>query len=96
MKLKPMLLVAAAAAAFSGTAQAATVVNGSFEDTPGFSGSRTWQVYNSIDGWSTTSGAGIEIQSNATLGGIDAQDGDKYVELDSHGSDSNSMMSQDI
>ena len=91
-----MLLAAAIAVGMGGATQAATVTNGSFENTPGFNGSRNWQVYNSIDGWSTDSGAGIEIQSNATLGGIDAQDGDKYVELDSHGKNSNSKMSQSI
>lgn len=94
MHIKTGLLAIATAVTLAAPAQAATVVNYSFEDTPGFNGSRNWQVYNSVEGWTTTGGAGIEIQSNATLPGIDAQDGDKYVELDSHGRSSNSRMTQ--
>ncbi len=96
MNFKTTAVAALVSLATAGTAQASTVVNGSFEDFDGFSGSRNWQVYNSIDGWSTVSGAGIEIQSNATLGGIDAQNGDKYVELDSHNAGSNSKMAQSV
>lgn len=91
------------------SASAATVVNGSFEastdvvglvngnrfdDLAGSTRGSSWDVWNSLDGWASQ-GAGIEIQTNGTLGFIDAQDGDHYVELASHGlSDSNSLMSQ--
>ncbi len=69
------------------------ITNGSFEDgTPGLTGTQ-WQVYDSITGWDTHTGAGIEIQRNTVVG---AQDGDQYVELDSHGAGSNSFMIQEL
>jgi hypothetical protein len=45
-----------------------------------------WRVYDTVGddlSWSNTVGAGIEIQTNSTLGFINAHDGDQYVELDS-------------
>jgi hypothetical protein len=90
MTTKTLLGAAALTLASLGTAQAATVVNGSFEDHPAVS---NWAVFDTIPGWTTTSGAGIEIQTNATLGTIDAHDGNSYVELDSH---NNSSMEQVI
>ncbi len=106
---------AALALAIVGSAAAAPVVNGSFEDTsssnPAFglvngnslgslaggSGTGSWDVFTSIPGWTTTSGAGIEVQTNPTLGSINAQEGVHYVELDSHPSaNSNSTMQQVI
>ena len=81
---------ALALALAAGAAGAATVQNGSFEDHPHVS---NWAVFGSIPGWTTLSGAGIEIQTNATLGTIDAHSGTSYVELDSH---NNSSMAQVI
>lgn len=92
-----------------GSAQATTVINGGFEDTStnptgtfgdplsslaGGTGNGSWDVYTSIPGWTTSSGAGIEIQTNNTLGSINAHSGNHYVELDSHGRYSNSTMQQ--
>lgn len=74
--------------AAAGSSGAATIVNGGFEDHPA---TGNWDVFASIPGWTTTSGAGIEIQTNVTLGMIDAHGGLSYVELDSHG---NSTMQQ--
>lgn len=71
-----------------GSANANLIVNGSFEN-PALSGN-SWSVFNSIEGWTTIQGAGIEIQRNTV---VDAQDGDQYVELDSH---YNSWMEQTI
>ncbi|MCM8854150.1 MAG: carbohydrate binding domain-containing protein [Candidatus Thiodiazotropha sp.] len=65
------------------------MLNGSFEDNI----VGNWDVFSGIDGWDTSSGSGIEIQTNSTLGFIDAQDGNNYVELDSH---NNSTMFQKI
>lgn len=92
-------------------ASAATVVNGSFEnstevtgqvngndfdDLAGSTGGNSWDVWSALDGWSST-GAGIEIQTKNTIGSVDAQDGEHYVELASHGAaDSSSAMKQDI
>lgn len=79
------------------------VTNGSFE-TPdldtnpagnGVGSGSAWEVFDSIDGWNTYSGAGIEIQNSGTV--VTAQHGNQYVELDSHpGPGSNSLMVQSI
>ncbi|WP_310600326.1 PEP-CTERM sorting domain-containing protein [Desulfobulbus sp.] len=72
----------------AGVAQANLIVNGSFEENALARGS--WSVFNAIDGWSTVSGPGIEIQNNVTG---PAYDGVQFVELDSH---ANSAMAQTI
>lgn len=67
-------------------AQANLLTNGSFEtpdiDDVNNNGGSSWEVFSSIDGWSTQSGSGIEIQKSGTV--VNAYDGDQYVELDSH------------
>jgi len=55
------------------------IVNGSFETN--LTANRSWNVFNSADGWRTASGAGIEIQEG--VAGT-AADGTSLVELDSH------------
>ncbi len=70
------------------SANANLIENGSFED-PNLN--HAWDVYNSIPGWTTVSGAGIEIQDN--VAGT-SYDGSQHVELDSHGANSNSTMEQ--
>lgn len=74
------------------------LVNGNaLSDLAGSSGRRSWDVYTSLPGWRTGSGAGIEVQSNGTLGSIDAHSGQHYIELDSHPrGNSNSSMEQDV
>ena len=100
---------AALVAAVAMPASAASlVVNGSFEtgipgNTAGLNNGAlfgnlnnsgpSWDRWTSINGWTTTSGSGIEIQSNRTLDTVDAQDGTHYVELDSN---SNSSMAQTL
>ena len=70
------------------------VVNGSFEDNSVKPGK--WSVFQSIPGWTTIVGPGIEIQELSNNFGA-AADGQTWVELDSHkGSDTNSGMRQDI
>lgn len=97
MSLKSIALAAAMTALAASAGFAATVQNGSFEDVSGLANSGlnhgNFGVYNTIPGWTTASGSGIELQNNATLGEADAQDGNWYVELDSH---ANSSMYQDI
>lgn len=95
MKMKIACAAIAASALLSLPANAATVVqNGSFESYNAAQlNSAGWGVFNSIPGWTTTSGAGIEIQTNPTLGSINAQDGYAYVELDSN---NNSSMMQSV
>lgn len=70
------------------TANANLIQNGSFEETIQANG--TWGIYNSINGWSTTNGAGIEIRNN--VAGT-ASNGVNFVELDSN---NNSAMVQTI
>jgi hypothetical protein len=42
----------------------------------------SWNIYSGLKDWSTTSGTGVEVQTNRTLSTIDAQNGQYYVELD--------------
>lgn len=87
--MKKLLLAALLAASF-GAAHAGPnlVVDGSFEDQAQAAGS--WSVYNSINGWTTVSGSGIELRND--VAGT-AFDGVNFVELDSH---SNSAMAQTL
>ena len=86
------LLVVATLLSVSTFANANLIMNGSFEDTNQANGS--WSVYNSINGWQTISGPGIEIRNNIVG---TASDGVNFVELDSHnGTDTNSAMAQTI
>ena len=87
-----------AAAGFAGAASAASLVqNGSFEDVAMLAGGGLnhghFGIYAAIPGWTKDTGAGIELQNNATLPTANAQDGNWYVELDSN---NNSSMYQDI
>ena len=85
-----VLLVAGITSTSSATS---LLLNGSFE-TPELGGT-SWAVFADLeDTWYALDGtAGIEIQRNTVTG---AQDGEQYVELDSHygGADSNSTMGQ--
>ncbi len=93
MNMKPVFRIASAAAFMlavsAGTQAASLLVNGSFESTAQASGS--WNVYNSVSGWTTTFGPGIEIRHN--VAGT-AQNGNNFVELDSHPNPGNSWMAQ--
>lgn len=61
---------------------------------------KTWDVFTTIPGWTTSAGAGIEVQANGTIRGFNANSGSHYVELDSHpnaeSNITNSMMEQEI
>lgn len=83
---KSVLALALGVAAGSAAASTNLVVNGSFEDISANLGvqqlaNNTWQVFSSIPGWTTFSGAGIEVRRNVS--GV-AQHGVQFVELDSH------------
>lgn len=105
---KTTFALASAVALMAVPAMASTVVlNGSFEEDPGVaglrgndfadlptnSGNKSWDIWTDLPGWESTSGAGTEIQTDVTLGSIDAQEGNYYVELDSH---NNSSIAQTI
>ncbi|MDR2549065.1 MAG: PEP-CTERM sorting domain-containing protein [Desulfobulbus sp.] len=82
------LIVIGLSSGLANEAQANLIVNGSFEQnivSPG-----NWSVFPSIDGWTATSGPGIEIQNNVAGS---PYDGMQFVELDSHG---NSAMAQNV
>ena len=56
--------------------------------------SSAWDVFNSLPGWETTYGAGIELQKNVVT---TSQSGNNHVELDSHSNgSSNSVMTQTL
>lgn len=90
-KIAALLAIAGFAIAGQASATVNLVVNGSFENAPGL-GLNSWTVYagSSLPGWTSTSGAGIEVQSGVAG---QAADGHNLVELDSH---NNSNMWQDI
>ena len=87
MKIKLLTVVTTSLFLIVGivSANANLIENGSFED-PNLNNS--WHVYDSIPGWTTISGAGIEVQDNVAGS---SYDGSQHVELDSH---NNSMMEQ--
>ncbi|SMY10410.1 VPLPA-CTERM sorting domain-containing protein [Flavimaricola marinus] len=88
------LFVMSTLAFLAATASSAStvVVNGSFEDLGGQSlNSSGWNHFSSIPSW--TGQPNVEVQSNATLSGIDAQDGVSYVELETN---QQAGISQDI
>lgn len=107
--MKKIALAALFAGLASGSVvQAATIVqNGSFEIAPApgttglngrlFSTLTTsapgWEIFTSLPGWTTVTGAGIEVQTDAAIPQTDAEFGDHYVELDSN---NNSSMSQTL
>ena len=88
--MKNLIIITAALLAALGSAQAASsiVVDGSFEQQAQATG--TWAVYQTLPGWTTFAGSGIELR-NGVAG--DASNGKNYVELDSH---SNSGMAQTL
>ncbi|MCK6407236.1 MAG: DUF642 domain-containing protein [Rhodocyclaceae bacterium] len=95
---KIALLLAFGITAGSAAASTNLVLNGSFEDisaNPGIQqlANNTWQVFSSIPGWTTFTGAGIEVRNN--VAGV-AQHGVQFVELDSHGVNPNSAMQQQL
>lgn len=80
-------LAAAACALLTTLSAQAGIVNGSFEADP--QGAGSWNIYNNLTGW-LGGGAGIELR-NGVAG--TAQDGVKYVELDTR---TNSSMWQTV
>ncbi|MEM1233710.1 MAG: hypothetical protein AAGH70_06250 [Pseudomonadota bacterium] len=85
------LALAAALAALSLPATAATIENGSFEDLGGQTIIGSWEIFAGVPGW--TGNPNIEIQTDATISAVDAQDGDNYAELDTN---TNSTITQDV
>jgi hypothetical protein len=104
---KTAIGLAAALAFGASSASAVSLINGSFEDDAGValdgqafgtlaggSGTGSWSVFDDLPGWTTASGAGIEIQTANTVGlGLPVGNGQHYVELDSN---NNSSMQQSI
>jgi hypothetical protein len=87
------LLIAASCAGLlmASSAFGATVTNGSFE-TGTVTLTSGYGIASSYDGW-TVGPAGVEIQEDGAISQIDAQDGERYVELDTT---VNSFISQSI
>lgn len=90
--MQKMILTLLAVFFFTTCAQASLINNGSFESPYLSSG---WKVYQNVGDWETVSGPGIEIQNSGVV--VTAQDGNQYVELDSHhATDTNSVMKQAV
>lgn len=89
---KTMKSIIIASSLLAASANANLITNGSFESDVGLNNGQ-WGVFGTVDGWYTSNGSGIEIQKNVVT---TAQDGNQYVELDSHHNHSNSSMSQDL
>jgi hypothetical protein len=101
---KTAIGLAAALAFGASSASAVSLINGSFEDGTGvgtfgtafddLGTTRSWDIYSDgeVTGW-TNDTNGIEIQTDDTLGFIDAYDGENYVELDTT---QNSYMEQSV
>jgi hypothetical protein len=92
MKEKIVLLLAVLILVSISASANELIINGSFEytTTTDTQAAGTWSIYNSIPGWTTTFGDGIEVRNN--VAGI-AYDGNNFVELDSN---NNSAMSQTV
>lgn len=73
---------AAAVLGIAGSAQAATVVF--FSTFNGLQPLNTWSVVQSADGWTTSSGPGIELQNRVAGNPNTSAEDDVFVELDSH------------
>ncbi len=99
MSVKKLIVALALSAGIfsASTASAAILVNGSFEATTDPElGNPDWDVFASIPGWTKFDDtAGIEVQ-RGNIGGSTAYHGLNKVELDSHGTNSNSGMSQTV
>ena len=105
MKLQGIVNVALlACSALSFSVSANLIENGSFEVTDGRVGvqngrtlesldaSNSWDVYESLPGWSVVDGlAGIEVEAETV---VNTPFGNHYVELDSHGTHSNTSIFQ--
>lgn len=104
-----LALSATLAMAMASAGQANVIFTDSFE----LPKTGNWRVYDLVgddsadpadgsEGWANTVGSGIEIQTNSTLGFINAHEGDQYVELDSDrnkggtSSDTNSSMTRTV
>ena len=71
----------ATAVVYDGNAQNKPI--GSFDDYGSLGAGYSWAVASSLPGWDLFYGPGIEVQFNNTLG-FNAQDGNRYLELDAH------------
>jgi len=97
--LAAVLAVPASASSvlFNGSFETGSSVTGhtgqSFGDLAGNTGGASWEIFQSLDGWTTTAGDGIEVQTSGTLSTHDAFDGEHYVEL---GARFNSRMEQTV
>lgn len=86
--MKKAILSAVCVGMVSIGANATILTNGDFE-TNTLTG-KHWGVFNVIDGWYTSLGAGIEVQRNTV---VNAYSGNAYIELDSH---NNSGVTQNV
>lgn len=84
-----LFVLIALCVAFTGNAHAISLTNGDFDTDVGLTGNG-WAVFNTIPGWTSYSGAGIEVERGTV---VTPHSGPQYVELDSH---NNSAMYQQV
>ncbi len=86
--MKKLIAIAALLAVTAGAQAQNIVVDGGFESQSQAAG--TWNVYNSLSGWTTVAGSGVEVR-NQVAGS--AFEGNNYIELDSY---NNSAIAQTL
>ncbi|MFH2058191.1 MAG: PEP-CTERM sorting domain-containing protein [Pseudomonadota bacterium] len=97
------ILLAVLILSFASTVHASMLTNGDFELSATGNGSvfnntwdgRNWNVWDSLPGWTTANGPGIEVQRSGVV--TRSLSGGHHVELDSHGGrDTNTTMYQTV
>jgi uncharacterized protein (TIGR03382 family) len=78
--MKMLKSIAVIAALLAPLAHANLITNGSFEDNTVSKNNWTWFTSDNVNGWD---GSNIEIWNN--FGGVLAQDGNQFIELNAHG-----------
>ncbi|MEL6690068.1 MAG: hypothetical protein AAFP28_07090 [Pseudomonadota bacterium] len=80
--MRAIIAAAATVVALALPASATTITNGSFEDLGGQTINGNWEIFPGVPGW--TGSPNVEIQTDPTIGAVNAHTGDNYVELDTN------------
>ncbi|MCH2075306.1 MAG: VPLPA-CTERM sorting domain-containing protein [Rhodobacteraceae bacterium] len=80
--MREIITAAATVVALALPASATTITNGSFEDLGGQTINGNWEIFPGVPGW--TGSPNVEIQTDPTIGAVDAHTHDNYVELDTN------------
>lgn len=80
--MRTIMSAAATVVALALPASATVITNGSFEDLGGQEIIGNWEIFPGVPGWDGD--PNVEIQTNPTIGAVDAHTGSNYVELDTN------------